>query len=83
MKRAQAGDFLYRVPVESEDEIGRLARTYNETLAALTDLNTKRIDDALAMDALQRELRVKEAVERRARELSFLVDLARTLASTL
>jgi diguanylate cyclase (GGDEF)-like protein len=83
MKHAQAGDFLYRVPVESEDEIGRLARTYNETLAALTDLNTKRIDDALAMDALQRELRVKEAVERRARELSFLVDLARTLASTL
>jgi diguanylate cyclase (GGDEF)-like protein len=83
MKRAQAGDFLHRVPVESEDEIGRLAQTYNETLAALTDLHTKRIDDALAMDALQRELRVKAAVERRARELSFLVDLGRALASNL
>jgi diguanylate cyclase (GGDEF)-like protein len=83
MKRAQAGDFLHRVPVESEDEIGRLAQTYNETLAALTDLNTKRIDDALAMDALQRELAVKAAAERRARDLSFLVQLGRALASTL
>jgi diguanylate cyclase (GGDEF)-like protein len=83
MKRAQAGDFLYRVPVESDDEIGRLARTYNETLAALTDLNARRVEDALAMDALQREVAVKAAVERRARELSFLVDLGRTLASTL
>jgi diguanylate cyclase (GGDEF)-like protein len=35
------------------------------------------------MDALQREVAVKEAVERRARELSFLVDLGRSLASTL
>jgi diguanylate cyclase (GGDEF)-like protein len=83
MKRAQAGDFLHRVPVESDDEIGRLALTYNETLAALTDLNARRVEDALAMDALQRELRVKAEAERRARDLSFLVDLGRTLASTL
>jgi diguanylate cyclase (GGDEF)-like protein len=83
MKRTQEGDFLYRVPVESEDEIGRLARTYNETLAALTDLNARRVEDALAMDVLQRELRVKAEAERRARDLSFLVDLGRTLASTL
>jgi diguanylate cyclase (GGDEF)-like protein len=83
MKRAQAGDFLHRVPVESEDEIGRLARTYNETLAAVTDLHARRVEDALALDALQREVAVKAAVERRARELSFLVDLGRTLASTL
>jgi diguanylate cyclase (GGDEF)-like protein len=83
MQRAQQGDFLHRVPVESEDEIGRLARTYNETLAAITDLNARRIEDTLAMDALQRELAVKAEAERRARELSFLVDLGRTLASTL
>jgi diguanylate cyclase (GGDEF)-like protein len=83
MKRAQAGDFLYRVPVESGDEIGRLAETYNETLVALTDLNARRVEDALAMDALERELRVKAEAERRARDLSFLVELGRTLASTL
>jgi diguanylate cyclase (GGDEF)-like protein len=83
MKRAQAGDFLHRVPVESDDEIGRLARTYNETLAAVTDLHARRVEDALSLDALQRELAVKAEVERRARELSFLVDLGRALASTL
>jgi diguanylate cyclase (GGDEF)-like protein len=83
MKRAQAGDFLHRVPVEGADEIARLAETYNETLAALTDLNARRIEDALAMDALHRELAVKAEAERRAREMSFLVDLGRTLASTL
>jgi diguanylate cyclase (GGDEF)-like protein len=83
MKRAQKGDFLHRVPVESEDEIGRLAQTFNETLVALTDLNVRRVEDALAMDAMQRELRVKAEAERRARDLSFLVDLGRTLASTL
>jgi diguanylate cyclase (GGDEF)-like protein len=83
MKRAQAGDFLHRVPVESDDEIGRLARTYNETLAAVTDLNARRIEDALAMDALQRQLAVRAEAERRARDLSFLVELGRTLASTL
>jgi diguanylate cyclase (GGDEF)-like protein len=83
MRRAQEGDFLHRVPVPGEDEIGRLARTFNETLAALTDLNARRVEDALALDALQRELRVKAEVERRARDLSFLVDLGRTLASTL
>ena len=83
MKRAQAGDFLHRVPVEGQDEIARLARTYNETLAAVTDLNARRIEDALAMDALQRQLAVRAEAERRARELTFLVDLGRTLASTL
>jgi diguanylate cyclase (GGDEF)-like protein len=83
MKRAQSGDFLHRVPVEGADEIARLAETYNETLAALTDLNARRIEDALAMDALHRELALKAEGERRVREMSFLVDLGRTLASTL
>ncbi len=70
MKRAQAGDFLHRVPVESDDEIGRLARTYNETLAALTDLNARRVEDAIALDALQRELAVKADLHQKMVRLS-------------
>ncbi len=83
MARARGGDFLHRVPVESADEIGRLAQAYNATLAAVTDLSARRLEDAASMEALERELAVKAEAERRARELSFLVDLGRTLASTL
>lgn len=83
MARARAGDFLHRVPVESKDEIGRLAEAYNETLAAVTDLNARRIEDARALETLERELAVRAEAEKRAREMSFLVDLGRALASTL
>ncbi len=83
MGRAREGDFLHRIPVESADEIGRVAEAYNATLAAMTDLNARRIEDARAMEALERELAVKAESEKRARDLSFLVDLGRTLASTL
>jgi len=83
MGRARKGDFLHRVPVESADEIGRLAQAYNATLAAVTDLTARRLEDAAAMEALERELAVKAEAERRAREMSFLVDLGRILASTL
>jgi nitrate/nitrite-specific signal transduction histidine kinase len=83
MRRAREGDFLHRVPVESADEIGRLAEAYNATLAAVTDLHARRIEDARAFEALERELAVKAEAAKRVRELSFLADLGRTLASTL
>ena len=83
MARARGGDFLHRVPVESRDELGRAAQAYNETLAAVTDLNARRIEDARALEALERELAVRAEAEKRAREMSFLVELGRTLASTL
>jgi diguanylate cyclase (GGDEF)-like protein len=83
MRRAREGDFLHRVPVVGEDELGRLAEAYNETLAAVTDLHARRIEDERAMEALERELAVRAEAERRATEMSFLVDLGRTLASTL
>ena len=83
MHRARQGDFLHRVPVDGEDEFGRLAVAYNETLAAVTDLHARRIEDAAAMEALERQLAVRAESEKRAREMSFLVDLGRTLASTL
>ncbi len=83
MRWARDGDFLHRVPVESADEIGRLAEAYNATLAAVTDLHARRIEDARAFEALERELAVNAEAEKRVRELSFLADLGRTLASTL
>ncbi|HET8541935.1 MAG TPA: diguanylate cyclase [Anaeromyxobacter sp.] len=83
MHRARQGDFLHRVPVVGDDEFGRLAAAYNDTLAAVTDLHARRIEDAAELEALERQLAVRAEAEKRAREMSFLVDLGRTLASTL
>jgi diguanylate cyclase (GGDEF)-like protein len=97
LKRAEGGDFLHRLPVDADDELGDLARSFNTTLAAITDLRAGRIDDARSMDWMQRELELKSALERqhqllddanrslegRLRDLTLLMDLSRTLSSSL
>jgi diguanylate cyclase (GGDEF)-like protein len=97
LKRTERGEFLIRVPVVSEDELGELARSFNTALAAITDLHALRIEDAQSMESLQRELALKEEVEAqhrllddanrrleaRVRELTLLSDLGRTFSSTL
>ena len=83
MRRAQLGDFLHRVEIQGEDELSELARTFNATLAAVTDLHALRIDDAATLRALERELVLKAQVEARVRELEMLHRLAETLSATL
>jgi diguanylate cyclase (GGDEF)-like protein len=83
LRRAREGDFLYRVPVETADELGVLAENFNTTLAAITDLHARRIDDAASMESMQRELALKAQLEARLKELTLLFDLSRRLVSTL
>jgi diguanylate cyclase (GGDEF)-like protein len=83
VRRARDGDFLLRVPVETGDDIGRLAGDINTTLAAITDLHALRIQDAASMESMQRELALKAQLEARVRELTLLSDLARRLSATL
>ena len=97
LKRTERGEFLIRVPVESEDELGALARSFNTALAAITDLHALRIEDAQSMESMQRELALKAEVEAqhqllddanrrleaRFRELTVLSDLGRTFSSSL
>jgi diguanylate cyclase (GGDEF)-like protein len=97
LRRARHGDFLHRVPVRGSDELGELAESFNATLKAITDLNVLRTDDALAMASMQRELALKDELERqhallddanrrlegRIRELSILSELSRSLNAEL
>jgi diguanylate cyclase (GGDEF)-like protein len=83
LRRAREGDFLHRVPVETADELGVLAENFNTTLAAITDLHVRRIEDAASIEFMQRELALKAQVEARVKELTLLFDLSRRLVSTL
>jgi diguanylate cyclase (GGDEF)-like protein len=83
MRRAQRGDWLHRLEPEGHDELAELARTYNATLAAITDLHAARLEDAASLADLQREVALKEQLEARIGELETLHELAGVLASTL
>lgn len=83
LRRAREGDFLHRLPIETDDELGELAGDFNTALAAITDLHARRIEDAASMAAMQRELALKAQLEARVRDLTLLHDLGRTFASTL
>jgi diguanylate cyclase (GGDEF)-like protein len=76
LRRAREGDFLHRLPVESEDELGGLADSFNGALASMTDLHARRIDD-------ERELALKSKLEARVKELTLLIDVSRRLNATL
>lgn len=97
MARAEHGDFMTRAPVERRDELGRLAEAFNTMLAKITDLAAREVDRSREMELMQRELLLKDQVERqkevieatnrelagRVRELTLLFDVTRSLNSTL
>ncbi len=83
LQRASRGDFLHRLDTGRDDELGALARTFNTTLAAVTDLHAARIDDAAELSAMQREVALKAQLEARVQELELMHRLASALASTV
>lgn len=97
MAMAEDGDFMVRAPVQSEDEIGLLARRFNALLAKITDLRVERIESQREMSEVMDELSLKdelsdktgqlsaanERLEAQIGQLSFLNELGRDLASNL
>jgi diguanylate cyclase (GGDEF)-like protein len=90
MRRAESGDVLVRAKVESDDEVGSLARSFNTMLAKVTDMAVNEIEQQREVSALQRELQLQEELKlagaqlaERARETELVVDVTRALSGTL
>jgi diguanylate cyclase (GGDEF)-like protein len=94
MVRAE-DDHLVRAPVETEDEVGQLAKAFNHMLGRMTALDATKRDAQQALEVVQGELKLKSQLaeqaeiieetngklENRIRDLSILYDISRDIAS--
>jgi diguanylate cyclase (GGDEF)-like protein len=90
MARAELGEFLVRARVQSEDELGKLARSFNTMLARITDMAVADIEarESLAkmqLDlSLQAELQaVNSRLESHVGEMELLLEVGSAVSSTL
>ena len=90
MGRAETGDILVRAKVHSDDELGRLSRSFNTMLAKVTDMAVTEIEQRREVSQLQRELELQEELKaanaqlgERAREMELVLDVSRALSGTL
>ena len=67
MSKAEEGDFLIRAPVNSNDEIGDLANTFNTMLAKLTDLSANKIQAEHDLIVAQEELKYRNTLDEKSR----------------
>jgi nitrate/nitrite-specific signal transduction histidine kinase len=97
MEEAPAKDFLVRAPVEGDDVIGRLSRSFNHLLERMTTIDAFKIETEQRLSLAQRELKFKAALEEKSRiiektnkdlearvkELSLLHEFSQHVSSTL
>lgn len=90
MRKAEEGELVVRADDSSSDEIGALARAFNQMLARLTSMKADEIDTHRDLAAAQEELSLKKqlelvnhSLERRVSEVSLLYDVSRSLNATL
>jgi len=97
MQRAERGDFLIRAPVLSEDELGKLARSFNRMLTKITDLSAQSIQSEQdhimveEQERLRRTLEEKSAIiersnrmlEKFVRDLSLIYEIGQEVNSMI
>lgn len=90
MAQVEEGDFFARAEVQSNDEIGLLASTFNKLVAKITDLRAERIDTERELHDVRGELELKRQLastnaklEERVEQVSFLYALGSELAGVL
>lgn len=67
--RVEETDFLERLPEMGDDEVGRIARSFNRALARITTLQGDVIDQSRELEAAQRALELAEQLARKQSEL--------------
>ena len=90
MARAEMGDILVRAKVTGDDELGRLARSFNTMLARVTDMAAHEIETEQSLETMGRELKlqheltsVNERLAAHVREMELLLDVSKALSGTL
>jgi len=90
MARAELGEFLVRARVQSEDELGRLARSFNTMLARVTDMAVTEIEARQSIAQMERELllqqelkSVNQQLEARVAEMELLLEVSKAVSSTI
>jgi nitrate/nitrite-specific signal transduction histidine kinase len=88
MARAELGEFLVRARVQSEDELGKLSRSFNTMLARITDMAALDIEARESMPEREVSLRAElEAVNAQLAaqkaETELLLEVSRTLSGAL
>src|SRR5437763_14723449 len=63
MARAELGEFLVRARVQSEDELGRLARSFNTMLARITDMAVADIEARASLARMERDHSLHAALQ--------------------
>ena len=90
MARAELGEFLVRARVQSEDELGRLSRSFNTMLARVTDMAVTEIETHESMEQMQRELALQAELKglnaqlaAHLREMELLLEVSKAVSGTL
>jgi two-component system sensor histidine kinase YesM len=90
MARAESGEFLVRAKVESEDEFGRLSRSFNTMLSRVTDMAVHEIETRRSLEQMEREVSLRRELESantrlaaNLREVELLLDVTSALSGTL
>jgi diguanylate cyclase (GGDEF)-like protein len=90
MARAELGEFLVRARVQSEDELGKLARSFNTMLSRVTDMAVAEIETRQSIAQMERELQLQEELKSlNARlaahvgEMELILEVSRSVSGTL
>lgn len=90
MGRAEQGEFLVRAKIDTVDEVGRLASSFNTMLARVTDMAVSQIETQQSLSQLEREMGLQselralnQKLEAHVGEMALLLEVSNALSGTL